>query len=274
LKEIATLILNRNLPKETDRLVESIKKYNKQYTDIFVIDSGSDKKLISKKTTWSINTKSIKVNGFRFGRGMNYGLSQLYKEKKFDNYKYFFLITNDTIVENNNFLKKLSSIMYKNKKIGILSPCSKLWGEKYLLKKYKLKFFWYIHNNAYFLRKEFIKDIMNLDSPGFMNFLFDGDNFRGYGAELELIAKAYINDWSAAITSEVFVGENVTYLLKKNKQIKTDDFDKNIKLYLEEGKSWMKKKYGFSSKWSMNMYVKLFYNNFFNNNPDLIKYKI
>ena len=27
--------------------------------------------------------------------------------------------------------------MSKNKKIGILSPCSKLWGEKYLLKKYK-----------------------------------------------------------------------------------------------------------------------------------------
>ena len=48
----------------------------------------------------------------------------------------------------------------------------------------------------------------------------------------------------------------------------------NLKLFIEEGKIWMKKKYGFNSKWAMQLYVKNFYDNFFNFYPDLNKYKI
>ena len=39
---------------------------------------------------------------------------------------------------------------------------------------------------------------MNLSNPTFMNFIFDGTNFRGYLSESELIAKGYANDWAAA----------------------------------------------------------------------------
>ena len=46
------------------------------------------------------------------------------------------------------------------------------------------------------IKKEFINEVFNLTSPGYLNFLFDGRNFRGYGLESELIAKAYSNDWS------------------------------------------------------------------------------
>jgi hypothetical protein len=274
LKRTATIILNRNLPKVTDKLIKKITYYNKNYTDIFLVDSGSNKKLISKYTTWIFNSKKVKKFGLRFSRGMNYGLSQLYKEKKFDNYDFFFLITNDTVVKNKPFINKLENILDKNKSVGILSPCSKKWGEYYLLKKNRLKFFWYIHNNAYFLRREFIKEIMNLRNPGYMNFLFDGNNFRGYGAEIEIIAKGYKKNWASAITSEVTIEENENYLLNKNQLIKTDPYDKNIMLYLEEGKKWMKKKYGFNSKWAMQMYVKKFYDLFFKNNSNLIKFKL
>ena len=54
------------------------------------------------------------------------------------------------------FIKELVNTMNKVKSIAILSPCSKS-GEKVLLKDKKLKFFWYIHNNAYFVRKDFIE---------------------------------------------------------------------------------------------------------------------
>ena len=37
---------------------------------------------------------------------------------------------------------------------------------------------------------------------------------------------------------------------------------------------WMKEKYGFKSKWSMQMYVKTFYDKFFEYYPDYIKFKI
>ena len=107
-----------------------------------------------------------------------------------------------------------------------------------------------------------------------MNFLFDGNNFRGYGIESELIMKAYVNDYAAAITSEIFAEENESYLLNMSDLIKTETYDENLKLYIKEGLNWMHKKYGFKSKWSMQMFVKTFYDKFFENNKKLIEYKL
>tara|TARA_B000000441_G_C21469369_1_gene191934 strand:+ start:158 stop:301 length:144 start_codon:yes stop_codon:yes gene_type:complete len=47
-----------------------------------------------------------------------------------------------------------------------------------------------------------------------------------------------------------------------------------MKLFIKEGKAWMKQKYGFDSKWSMSMYSKLFYDKFFEYYPEYNKYKI
>ena len=53
-------------------------------------------------------------------------------------------------------LKKIKNILKKHKKLGILSPCSKNWGEKNIIKnKERIKYFWYIHNNAYIVKREF-----------------------------------------------------------------------------------------------------------------------
>ena len=38
IKEVATIILNRNLPKVTDELYNHIKKYDGKDTDIFVLE--------------------------------------------------------------------------------------------------------------------------------------------------------------------------------------------------------------------------------------------
>lgn len=274
MKKVATIILNRNLPRATDNLYKKIKKFNNKTTDIFIVDAGSLKKNISKYTTWVADWKLVKKNGLRFNRGMNFALNKLFKEKKFNNYDYYFLITNDTVVENKPFIKKFTQIMDNEKKIAILSPCSRKWGEKSLLISNKIKFFWHIHNNAYFLRKNFINKIKNLSKPGYMNFLFDGSNFRGFCSDSELIYKAYKNNMSAAITSEVWIEENESYLLKKNKLIKTEPYDENLKLYVKEGLRWMKEKYNFESRWDMNFYIKKEYDKFFLNNKKLIKYKI
>ena len=90
MKPIATLILNRNLPKVTDRLYRLLKKNEGSITDIFVIEAGSNKNNLSKYATWYANTKNIKKKGLRFPRGMNYGLFKLWKERKFTKYKAFF----------------------------------------------------------------------------------------------------------------------------------------------------------------------------------------
>jgi hypothetical protein len=269
MKKTATIILNRNLPKETDALVEHLKKYDGDYTDIFVIEAGSDRNKLSKYCTWHVESEEVIKHGLRYSRGMNYGLLKLWKEGDWKKYDSFFLITNDTkFPKNQNTVKTLQKIQEEYPRVGILSPCSKRWGEKDLIGANSLKYFWFIHNNAYYLRKELIEQLINTDNPSYMDFLFDGNNFRGYLSESEIIAKAYANDWAAAITIEVYAEEDESYLFDKSKFIKTESYEKNLQLYVDEGLKWVKKKYGFNSKWQMMQYSQLFYENFFKYYPE------
>jgi hypothetical protein len=205
---------------------------------------------------------------------MNFGLSQLWKEGKFEQYEAFFLLTNDTEFQQRQTVAPLMAILDRHPRVGILSPCSERWGERMLLQNQTTKYFWFIHNNAYLLRREFIESICDKDPSGKTDFLFDGNNFRGYGSESELIAKAYANDWAAAITSEIWAGENESHLLDKANLIKTEGYEDNLKLYVEEGRRWMRKKYGFNSHWSMQQYVKSFYDHFFEFHPEYNNYKV
>ena len=68
--------------------------------------------------------------------------------------------------------------------------------------------------------------------------------------------------------------ENESYLLEHSDLIKTEPFDDNLKLYIQEGNIWMKKKFGFNNHWTMQVYVKSFYEQFFIMNPDLIDRKL
>jgi hypothetical protein len=269
MKKTAVLILNRNLPKETDALVEHLMEFDGDYADIFVIEAGSDKNNLSKYCTWNVDIEEVVRHGMRYSRGMNYGLLQLWRSENWKKYDSFFLITNDTkFPKNQNTIKILQKIQTEYPRVGILSPCSKRWGEKGLIGVDSLKYFWFIHNNAYFLRRELMDQLINEDDPSYMNFLFDGDNFRGYLSESEIIAKTYANDWAAAITTKVFAEEDESYLLDKSKLIKTESYEKNLQLYVDEGLKWVKKKYGFNSRWQMMQYSKLFYENFFEYFPE------
>ncbi|MDC0408502.1 hypothetical protein OAM36_03065 [Candidatus Pelagibacter sp.] len=274
MSRVATIILNRNLPEVTNKLYEHLQKYDQNLTDVFVLEAGSDPDKLSKYCTWYVKEKNTIKHGLRYNRGMNYALLNLYNEKKWNKYDAFFLITNDTELSLKKTIDPLISIMDKHKNLGILSPISKNWGEKFLLKREKTKYFWFIHNNAYFMRRKFIETIMETNNPNFMNFVFDGTNFRGYLSESELIGKAYLNDWAAAITSKVYAEHNETYLLNKSDLIRTEGFNENLKLYLEEGRQWIKRKYGFSSHWSMHRYTKSLYDQFFEQHPELNKYKL
>jgi hypothetical protein len=274
-KRVATLILNRNLPEVTDALAENVIKYNDALSDVFVVEAGSDSRKLSKYCTWYADWPEAMEKGLRYSKGMNYGLARLKENGEFGNYDAFFLLTNDTELSKAPSIETLINVLDKHPRVGILSPCSNRWGEKFLLEHVSTKYFWFIHNNAYFLRREFVETICNTDDdPAYMNFLFDGTNFRGYGSENELIAKAYANEWAAAITREVWVEENESHLINHADIIKTESYAENLKLYIEEGRRWMKKKYGFTSRWSMQQYVKSFYDKFFELYPEYGQYQI
>lgn len=274
MKRVATIILNRNLPEVTDTLFDHLQKFDAAMTDVFVVEAGSDSDRLSQNVSWHADWPEANVQGLRYCRGMNYGLSQLWNEGRFKAYDAFFLLTNDTEFQQSPTVSPLMAILDEHPHVGILSPCSERWGEKLLLKGLATKYFWFIHNNAFLLRREFVESVANIECPDYMHFLFDGSNFRGYGTESELIAKAYANDWAAAITTEVLAGENETHLLTKADLIKTEAFEENLRLYVEEGRNWMRRKYGFNSRWSMQQYVKSFYNHFFDFHPEYLAYKI
>jgi len=118
------------------------------------------------------------------------------------------------------------------------------------------------------MRRELVEQLINLDSLSYMDFLFDGNNFRGYLSESEIIAKSYANDWAAAITTKVFAEEDESYLLDRSQLIKTESYEENLKLYVDEGLQWIKRKYGFRSKWQMMQYSQLFYEKFFEYFPE------
>lgn len=274
MKPVATIVLNRNLPDVTDRLCDHIEKLDGDVTDVFVVEAGSDKARLSRHTTWHADWPDAREHGLRYARGMNYGLSELWKKGTFRDYSAFFLLTNDTEFKQTASLGPLYELMQWHPRLGILSPCSERWGERLLLKHETTKYFWFIHNNAYLLRREFLECILNADAVDHMGFIFDGTNFRGYGNEGELIAKAYANDWAAAITADVWASENESHLLSHADLIKTEGFEENLRLYVAEGRRWMRHKYGFNSRWSMQLYVKSFYDRFFEFHPEFLQYRI
>ena len=269
MKKTATIILNRNLPEETNVLADHLIKFDGDDTDIFVVEAGSEKDNLSKYCTWHVSTPEVLKQGMRYSRGMNYGLLQLWKSSDWRKYESFFLLTNDTkFPKKQKTVRTLQKILNKYPRVGILSPCSDRWGEKNLIGENSIKYFWFIHNNAYFFRKETLDQLLNKDNPTYMDFLFDGNNFRGYLSESETIAMAYANDWAAAITTQVIAEEDESYLLNKNQLIKTESYEENLQLYVDEGLKWVKKKYSFNSRGQMTQYSKLFYENFFKYFPE------
>ncbi len=274
MKRVATIVLNRNLPEVTDALCDHLQKHDADLTDVFVVDAGSSPDNLPRHLTWRADWPQALEQGLRYCRGMNYGLSQLWKDGRFPDYDAFFLLTNDTELQTSPTLAPLMRILDEHAHLGILSPCSDRWGERLLLKEQATRYFWFIHNNAYLVRRQFLESILNAEQPDHMGFVFDGNNFRGAGSESEMIAKAYANDWAAAITTEVQAAENESHLLTKADLIRTEGYEENLRLYVEEGQRWMRNKYGFNSRWSMQQYVKSFYDKFFEFHPEYLSYKI
>lgn len=274
MKKTATIILNRNLPKVTEKLYKSIKKHNTKQTDIYVVESGSLEENLSKHCSWWANWDESIEQGLRVPRGFNYALLQLWKENKFSNYNFFFLLTNDTELEEKPVVEIMLNEMSSHPRVGIMSPCSKHWGELKLLGIEDTKYFWYVNQLAWFVRRQYIESIMETESPDHMNFLYDGNNFRGYESDIELVVKGYANDWATAITTKVWMEENEEHLKTKADLIRTDSYESNLSKYLLEGKKWLRRKYGFNSRWTMQMYAKFFYEKFFEYYPELTKYRI
>ena len=151
-------------------------------------------------------------------------------------------------------------------------PRSSTIAESKLVNRNQIKFLWYIDPTFIFIKKDFILKICNPKKK--KEFLFDGSNFRGFMSGCELITKGYLNDFATAIVGDIQINEDHDITLSKNYLVNNETIDDAIQNYFQEGKKWLKGKYGFNTKWQMIMYSKYFYDIFFKFNKELIKFKI
>ena len=267
-RKTAVIILNRNLPEVTSALRDLIHKDSQGTADIFVVESGSDKNKLTNNYDFYADWPEAMKNGLRYPNGMNYGLFNIRRSFP-GKYGSYLLMTNDTLLMKKNMIQQLRKDLNKIPKCGIISPCGNDWGEKKLIKNGP-KAFWHIHNNCYLVSEELV-DKISANDENYKNELFDSNNTRGFRSDTELIAKGYINDYMSVITPNSIIGEDETLLKERFSIIKTDEEDVNWKMYIDEGRTWMQEKYGFTSHWDMNNYAINNYIQFFKWNPGLSK---
>jgi len=65
MKRVATIILNRNLPEVTNRLCEHLAQHDKDATDVFVVEAGSDPERLSRYATWHADWPDGVAQGLR-----------------------------------------------------------------------------------------------------------------------------------------------------------------------------------------------------------------
>lgn len=273
MSRVATIILNRNLPEAADHLVSVFRRYDCGNNDVYVVESGSDHDKLSRNCTWWADWPEAIRDGLRYPRGFNFGLAQLVRTGKFQDYDYFLLCCNDLEFDG-PMVSVLVEEMRTHPKVGIMTPCGVNWAERDLIGPDATRYAAHGNLIAWMLRRSFVEAIMERQTPDFMNFIFDGNNFRGYYAEQEIIIKGYINEFATAITTKCLVRERTELLKSKFDLIRTDRYEISQRLLFEEGREWMRRKYGFSTRYQMNQYAYMFFDQFFHLNPHLAPYKI
>ena len=71
------------------KLVDHLKKYDFEDTDIFVVEAGSDPNNLSRNFTWYANWEEADIKDFGMGENELWAKSTL-KENKFEDYDAFF----------------------------------------------------------------------------------------------------------------------------------------------------------------------------------------
>jgi GT2 family glycosyltransferase len=107
----AAFILNHNLPDYTDMLYESLKPYERNDYDLFVIDNGSNKEGKSKHTSLELEENVY------FGGGFNAAMQYTLESKEYDSMMF---LNNDLTVHPYNFVKGLREEMLSG--YDIVSP--------------------------------------------------------------------------------------------------------------------------------------------------------
>jgi len=267
MSKIACIILQRNMPQATKKILDSVFSLNSNTTDFFVVESGSDEDQVIKDSRLSsvfhANWEEAKV-GLRTGRGMNYGLLEVQKIKEYD---YYMFCTGDCMFEEGSEFQRLISLFEQNSKLGILSPVSLKWGQD-LPKDRKLSLQFLVPLVCYMFRKSALQDL--IEGETYYDRLFDcKTNWRMYDVDTSKVIEGYKKDWAFGITNEIKIQEDEDLIYQNVLQSKTEDKATHRTLMYQEGLKWMKEKYGFNSKQDMRAWGRYEMEMFLQRNPEM-----
>jgi hypothetical protein len=159
-------------------------------------------------------------------------------------------------------------------RVGIISPCGETWPERELVGPDSLRYVWHINHYAWMLRRSFVDLVIDHHGLSTEGLIFDGANFRSYGADTELVIKGYINEYATALSTACFLNEDQELLKTRSDLIRTDPYDVNARKVFDEGFQWMRRKYGFTTRLQFQEYAKLWYDRFFVLHPGLAEHRL
>jgi hypothetical protein len=124
---------------------------------------------------------------------------------------------------------------------------------------------WNFEEGPWLLKKDFVKSQMSFSDR---NEFFDYSNFRGYMTSLDISLRAYANGYCVGLTKNLVLRENETYLMEKSELMKTEPMNENDRLFLIEGVSWLKSRYGIEDPWDFAQLVRLSFERYMLENPE------
>ena len=193
----AIIIVSHNSKEITDTLCDSIVRNTKAKSDLYVIETGSDLNKISRYTSlWS-------SEGIRMTRAFNLGIQfALIKESSLDvNYDSFWLVVNDTILDEIDTLTPLVTFMRQNKDCAEIHPYVKNSPSIYQQKA------GIIVSNA--RKTSFTEIVCPLFSREIINkYILDNRYFYGWGLDYEIPYLIYRSGKRIYISNEVGVTHN------------------------------------------------------------------
>lgn len=272
--KVAAVVLSRNLPELSAGLVENLRSISSDY-DAFSVDCGSLIDNICPFSRYRDGSVQAIENGLRFFRGTNFAISEMIKDRSYYQYDAFLVMACDfKFLPTSMGPQGLVEVLKNNSRVGIVSPMGHDWGERSLFGSELHKLTWYVQSGVYLFRRDFLDRVLDSNSLSTVDGLFDGNNFRGYMSESEMCLKAYANGWSVALSRESLVWEDESWLRDSHDLMRTEPLEEHLELFYEEGRLWLKRKYGFANSWQLIETVKFFYERFLEMYPDERKYGI
>lgn len=241
----AIIVLNRNQPQMTDRLCDHLKAHTHASYQLFVIEAGSDQDKLSHHTTHWINDPQTIKEGLRPARGFNRGIAIARQAGAFDAY---WCLMNDMNFLEEDTLSLLLKDIARYPMIGLIQPRllysqwanTRVPGDKFSAPPGHIRFVPYMPHFCYLVT------VPLLDALG---EVYDSDNFYSHGGDIEMCWRAWAAGFAVAISGSCSVWEYVGGTYQGGAANSAHQY------FMNEAQTtmlaWLKRKYGFQSKYEM-----------------------